>query len=68
MAITEELGRMYPGPRAVPVPAGIPVQVISVSTEVTHPPAAEAVDLPPLTQETKSFPVRKPFILSHAET
>lgn len=32
---------------------------ISVSTEVTHPPAAEAVDLQPLTQETKTFPVRK---------
>lgn len=50
---------MYPEPRAVPVPEGIPVQVISVSTEVTHPPAAEAVDLQPLTQETKTFPVRK---------
>lgn len=59
---------MYPEPRAVPVPEGIPVQVICVSTEVTHPPAAEAVDLPPLTQETKTFPVRKTFILSHAET
>lgn len=50
---------MYPEPRAVPVPTGIPVPVISVSTEVTHPPAAEVVDLQPLPQETKTFPVRK---------
>lgn len=50
---------MYPVPRAVPVPAGIPVLAISVSKEVTHLPAAEVVDLHQLTQKTNKFPVRK---------
>lgn len=50
---------MYPVPRAVPVPAGIPVLAISVSKEVTHLPAAEVVDLHQLTQKTNRFPVRK---------
>lgn len=50
---------MYPVPRAVPVPVGIPVLAISVSKEVTHLPAAEVVDLHQLTQKTNKFPVRK---------
>lgn len=50
---------MYPVPRAVPVPVGIPVLAISVSKEVTHLPAAEVVDLHQLTQKMNKFPVRK---------